>query len=121
MCSTVAMLIMEKLSRFFDEGTFFTSRLKKNAAVRTLEIFRVAKGSPIKSDSMVVCGTTQSRTEKVFRLIETVDSKGNPIRIITNRFDLSAEEIGDIYRSKWAIELFFKLHKQQYLEVLWYE
>lgn len=26
----------------------------------------------------------------------------------TNRFDISAEEIGDIYRSRWAIELFFK-------------
>jgi IS4 transposase len=61
---------------------------------------------------MVVCGTTQTRTENVVRLIETVDSKGNPLRIITNRFDISAEEIGDIYRSRWAIELFFKWLKQ---------
>jgi IS4 transposase len=61
---------------------------------------------------MVVCGTTQTRTEIVFRLIETVDSKGNEIRIITNRFDLSAEEVGEIYRSRWAIELFFKWLKQ---------
>lgn len=102
----------EKFDRFFDEGIFFASRLKKNAVVRTLESFQVPDGSPIKTDSMVVCGTTQSRTENVFRLIETVDSKGNEIRIITNRFDISAEEIGDIYRSRWAIELFFKWLKQ---------
>lgn len=61
---------------------------------------------------MVVIGTTQKRTENVFRLIETTDSKGNTIRIVTNRFDLTAEEIGDIYRSRWAIELFFKWLKQ---------
>ena len=44
--------------------------------------------------------------------IETVDSEGNPIRIVTNRFDLDAEEIGEIYRSRWKIELFFKWLKQ---------
>jgi IS4 transposase len=102
----------ETFDRFFDEGIFFASRLKKNAVFRTLETFQMTEGSPIKSDSMVVCGTTQSRTENVFCLIETVDSKGNEIRIITNRFDLSAEEIGDIYRSRWTIELFFKWLKQ---------
>ncbi|WP_202081789.1 IS4 family transposase, partial [Caldalkalibacillus salinus] len=92
----------EKFDRFSDKGIFFASRLKKNAVIRTLETFQVTEGSPIKSDSMVVCGTTQSRTENVFRLIETIDSKGNDIRIITNRFDLNAEEIGEIYRSRWA-------------------
>jgi len=61
---------------------------------------------------MVVMGTPQKRTEHVYRLIETVDSKGNMIRIITNHFDLSAEEMGDIYRSRWVIELFFKWLKQ---------
>lgn len=60
----------------------------------------------------MVIGIPQKRTENVFRLIETVDFKGNTIRIITNRFDLSAEEVGDIYRSRWAIELFFKWLKQ---------
>lgn len=102
----------EKFDQFFVEGIFFASRLKKNAVVRILESFPVAEGSPIKSDSMMVCGTTQKRTENVFRLIETTDSKGNQLRIITNRFDISAEEIGDIYRSRWAIELFFKWLKQ---------
>ncbi|GAA0369472.1 IS4 family transposase [Bacillus horti] len=97
---------------YFDEGIFFASRLKKNAVVRILESFSVTEGSPITSDSMVVCGTPQSRTENVFRLIETVDTKGNQIRILTNRFDISAEEIGEIYRSRWAIELFFKWLKQ---------
>lgn len=102
----------EKFDRFFDEGIFFASRLKKNAVVRTIETFSIKEDSPILKDSMVVIGTPQKRTENVFRLIETVDSQGKPIQIITNRFDLSPEEIGGIYRSRWAIELFFKWLKQ---------
>jgi len=40
------------------------------------------------------------------------NTKGNTLRLITNRFDLSADEISGIYRSRWAIELFFKWLKQ---------
>jgi IS4 transposase len=50
--------------------------------------------------------------DNVVRLVEATDSEGNIIRIITNRFDLKAEEIGHIYRHRWAIELFFKWIKQ---------
>jgi IS4 transposase len=50
--------------------------------------------------------------DNYLRLIETVDTEGNLIRIVTNRFDLEAEEIGEMYRCRWAIELFFKWIKQ---------
>lgn len=102
----------ERFDRYFDKGIFFLSRLKKNAVIREVESYSLPKDSPITSDKMAYIGTTQKRTENVFRILETVDSKGNPIRLITNRFDLKAEEIGDMYRSRWAIELFFKWLKQ---------
>ena len=102
----------EMFDSFFDDGIFFASRLKKNSVVRTLEHFTIPEDSSVTSDAMVVIGSTQKRTENVFRLVETVDSQGKEIRIITNRFDLSANEISDIYRSRWAIELFFKWLKQ---------
>ncbi|HDX9578314.1 TPA: transposase, partial [Bacillus pseudomycoides] len=41
-----------------------------------------------------------------------VDSKGNMLHLLTNRFDLKPEEISDMYKSRWAIELFFKWIKQ---------
>lgn len=59
-----------------------------------------------------IIGTTQNRAENLFRLVEVEDTKGNVLRLITNRFDLSADEISDVYRSRWAIELFFKWLKQ---------
>lgn len=61
---------------------------------------------------MVVIGTTQNRSENAFRRLRILDTKGQELTLLTNRFDLDAEEISDIYKSRWAIELFFKWIKQ---------
>ncbi len=37
---------------------------------------------------MVLIGTTQSCAEDHFRLIKVIDSKGNVLQLITNRFEL---------------------------------
>jgi IS4 transposase len=102
----------ERFDRMTDDGYFFVSRLKKNAVVREVESFSLPDDSTVLTDKMVYIGTTQKRAENVFRLLEVIDTKGNILRLITNRFDLSAEEISNIYRSRWAIELFFKWLKQ---------
>lgn len=101
-----------RFDRMTDDGFFFVSRLKKNAVSRELETFRIPDGSPVISDKMVYIGTTQNRSENAFRLFEVMDTKGNQLRMITNRFDIGADEISEIYRSRWAIELFFKWLKQ---------
>src|SRR5690554_3816091 len=102
----------ERFDRMTDDGLFFVSRLKKNAITRTIESFQLPNDSSVTKDEMVYLGTTQNRAENVFRLIEVFDTKENTLRLITNRFDLSADEISGIYRSRWAIELFFKWLKQ---------
>ena len=102
----------ERFDRMTDDGFFFVSRLKKNAVTRNIHSFELPENSPVMSDDTVYIGTTQNRAENIFRLIEVDDTKGNKLRLITNRFDLSADEISDIYRSRWAIELFFKWLKQ---------
>lgn len=102
----------ERFDRMTDDGYFFVSRLKKNAVIREVETFSVPEDSTVLSDRMVYIGSTQNRTENVFRLLEVEDTKGNILRLITNRFDLDVDEISEIYRQRWEIELFFKWLKQ---------
>src|SRR5699024_9814771 len=89
----------ERYDRMTDNGYFFVSRLKKNSVTREVHAFSVPSDSNILSDKMVYIGSTQKRCENIFRLLEVRDTKGNILRLITNRFDLKPEEISDVYRS----------------------
>ncbi len=97
----------ERFDCMTDEGYFFVSRLRKNTVVRSFDHYKLPEDTGALSDEMVVVGTSQNRSENVFRLLKVLDSKGNQLNLITNRFDLSADEIADLYKSRWAIELFF--------------
>jgi len=46
------------------------------------------------------------------RRIEFVDSEGREYVFLTNRLDLAARTIAEIYRQRWQIETFFKAIKQ---------
>lgn len=101
-----------KFDLYCEKRILFVTRLKENAIAQIMVKLDVKADSPIKSDSIVTLGQGQKRMRHPLRLIETEDTQGNPIRILTNVSDLSAEEIGDIYRHRWRIELFFKWIKQ---------
>jgi IS4 transposase len=102
----------ERFDRMTDDGYFFLTRLRKNAIVREVYDFKLPDETTVLSDQMVLIGTTQNRAENYFRLLKVKDSKGNELHLITNRFDLSADEISEMYKARWAIELFFKWIKQ---------
>src|SRR5699024_12779204 len=102
----------ERFDRMTDGGHFFVSRLRKNAVVRVIDTFSLPAHSTVLSDEMVVIGTKQNRKENVFRKIRILDSKDNELTLLTNLFDLSADEIAEIYKSRWANELFFMWMKQ---------
>lgn len=101
-----------RFDQMTEDGYFFVTRLRKNAVVRVLESFSLPEDSPVFSDEMVVIGTPQNRSENVFRLLKLHDTKGNELHLLTNRFDIDADEIAETYQSRWAIELFFKWMKQ---------
>jgi len=102
----------ERFDCMTDDGFFFVSRLRKNAVTRVVESFEVSEQSSVLSDEMILIGNTQNRAENVFRRIEILDPTGKELYLMTNRFDLSADEIAELYKSHWAIELFFKWMKQ---------
>ena len=74
----------ERFDRMTDDGYFFVSRLRKNAVVRVIEPFSLPENSSVLSDEMVVIGTTQNRSENVFRLLKLLDTRGNELHLLTN-------------------------------------
>ncbi len=83
----------ERFDRMTDDGYFFVTRLRKNAVLRVLESFTLPTHSTVLSDDMVVIGTTQNRSENVFRRLKLLDTKGKELTLLTNQFDLSADEM----------------------------
>jgi len=66
-------------------------------------------------DSVVhLYSTSHQVLEHEFRLVEIeVIESGKRIFFITNIFDLKADQIAQIYRSRWDIEVFFRFIKQE--------
>jgi hypothetical protein len=91
----------------------FVTRLKSNADIHVIEEKPIDPNSGILREAIVRLGNKNSYLmEHPLRLIECLDSEGNRIRILTSDFNLTVEEISDLYRSRWQIELFFKWIKQ---------
>ncbi len=82
----------EWFDQMTDKGQFFVSRLKKNAFLSEIYTFKLPEESKALSDKMVYIGTPQNRAENPFRIVEVEDTKGNLLRLITNRFVISADE-----------------------------
>ena len=103
----------KKFDEYCQNGIRFITRLKDNAIIETLENHPLDPQSSIKKEQIVYLGQEGiNKMKHPLRLVETEDSRGNKVTIITNDFQLGAEEISNIYRYRWQIELFFKWLKQ---------
>ncbi|APZ48768.1 hypothetical protein BW721_03250 [Jeotgalibaca sp. PTS2502] len=111
-------LDFERFDQLHWDGYFFVTRVKKNTIVHVLDAFDTSESSDVISDQLVALGKQNYITSR-FRLV-TIRRKGRSnLRIVTNRHDLPAEEIGKMYQSRWQIELFFK-HIKQHMTIKTY-
>lgn len=111
-------LDFERFDQLHWDGYFFVTRVKKNTIIHVLDEFVTSDSSDVVSDQLVALGKQNYLTNR-FRLV-TIRRKGrSDLRIVTNRHDLLAEEIGKLYQSRWQIELFFK-HIKQHLTIKTY-
>lgn len=103
----------EKFDAYCKEGIYFVSRLKSNAIVEVIEDYPTS-GNITKHQLVRLGKDGSTKMEHPLQLIETQDSKGNKIIIITNKLELSVDELSSIYLYRWQIEVFFKWLKQQF-------
>ena len=102
----------DKFDYYCENKVRFASRLKRNALVQTIEEFPVVNSNIIRDSKVILGKEGLNQMQHPLRLVKTTDTEGKAIIIVTNDFSLSAEEIGDIYRYRWQIEIFFKWIKQ---------
>ena len=96
-------------------GVFFVLRPKKNMLFETVKELP-CKGKILRDRLVRPAGVKTSKAYSgLLRLVTarvTVDGKEREMTFVTNNTSWSARTIAELYRARWAIELFFKEIKQ---------
>lgn len=102
----------QNFDRWQEEGKLFACRIKAGTRKTILKEHPLNANSIVFFDAIVLLGSAYiNQTEKEIRVV-AYRVKGKTYWIATNRFDLTAEQIADIYRLRWRIEDFFKWWKR---------
>ena len=104
-------------ARLDQEGCRIVTRLKANTPFAVVEDRPVPPGSSVLSDRTGylptrLAASRKNPMSKLVREIKVVIETGKVLRIFSNDLDASAQEIADLYKRRWAIELFFRWVKQ---------
>ena len=93
------------------------TRFKSNTPLELIETLPVPEGGTILSDRIGFLPARQAKSRRnpmqdAVREVQVVTETGKVLRILSNDLDASAQEIADLYKRRWAIELFFRWVKQ---------
>lgn len=96
-------------------GVFFITRLKEGMKFKVRESFPTNRTQGIMADQTIrLTGLKGGQYEGKIRRVSFRDPQtGHWYVFLTNRFDLSAKTICDLYKARWRVELFFRTLKQQ--------
>ena len=105
----------KQLYRMNQAASFFVIRSKKNIKHRRLYSHKIDRTIGLCCDQTVLLtghDTPKYYPDKLRRIVLTDRGKGKRVIVFTNNFFLSAHTIGQLYKERWKIELFFKWIKQ---------
>lgn len=108
-------LDFSRLHRLHRVGAFFVTRLKTNTRFYVCESRPVPESTGLRCDQTIKLNSAVGRRDypDKLRRISYVDPEtGNHLVFLTNQFALEAILIAQVYRRRWAIELFFRWIKQ---------
>ena len=100
-----------------EAGCRFVTRLKKNTPFSVIKENRTPRNGNIVSDRIGhlparLANSRKNPLQVPVREITVIIDTGKLLRIVTNDLDARAEEIADLYKQRWQIELFFRWAKQ---------
>lgn len=107
----------EWFGKLNESGVFFVTRSKSNLRFKVSESRKTDRTQGIICDQVVYQRLKKYRYTSCFkgklRRISYRDPDTNKkLTFITNRWDLTAKQICDLYKARWKVELFFKAMKQ---------
>lgn len=98
-------------------GCRIVTRFKSNTPLAVTAELALPEGGDILSDRIGLLPRRQARSRKSpfsdpVREVRVKTETGKILRILSNDLDASAQQIADLYKRRWAIELFFRWVKQ---------
>lgn len=103
--------------RIVESKNFFITRLPSGyvyTVIKELKTWpRANELLTILHDQKIQVGGKTRKKHFPARLISAVNPKGETFLFLTNRFDLTALEVCEIYRQRWEIEILFRWLKTQ--------
>lgn len=100
-----------------EAGCRIVTRFKANTPLAVVKEFPAPRGTNILSDRIGFLPARQAKSRRnpmqdAVREIRVVTETGKVLRILSNDLDATAQEIAELYKRRWAIELFFRWIKQ---------